>query len=73
MKLVENARQAWKWLSVQIAALGLAIEGAAAAIPSIKQYLSDTTLHWVGAAILVSIIGGRLIAQNGKKPDDKNP
>jgi hypothetical protein len=67
MKLVENARTAWKWFSVQLAALGVAIQGLAATLPSVKDYLGDTTLHIIGGLILVSIIGARLIDQ--KKPD----
>lgn len=67
MKLVEGARTAWKWFSIQIAAAGAAIQGAAAAMPSVKDYLGDTTLHIIGILILVSIIGARLIDQ--KKPD----
>lgn len=67
MKLVDNARQAWKWFSIQLAAAGVAIQGAAAALPSVKDYLGDTTLHIVGALVLVSIIGARLIDQ--KKSD----
>lgn len=67
MKLVENARTAWKWFSIQLAALGVAVQGLAASLPSLKDYLGDTTLHIIGGLILVSIIGARLIDQ--KKPD----
>jgi hypothetical protein len=64
MKLVENARTAWRWFSIQIAALGVAIQAAAAALPSVDKYLGETVLHIIGGLILLSIIGGRLVSQD---------
>jgi hypothetical protein len=67
MKLVENWRKAWKWFSVQIALVGLAVQGAVLAFPDLKSWLGDTATHCVGLLILVGLIGGRLVDQ--KKPE----
>ena len=67
MKLVDNARQAWKWFSVQLAVVGAAIQGAILAFPSLKEWIGDTAAHLAGLAILGGIVLGRLVDQ--KKPD----
>lgn len=64
MKLVENWKSAWKWISIQIAALAAAIQAAILAFPSVKDYLSDTITHWVGLVLLLSLIVGRMIDQS---------
>ena len=65
MRLVDNARQAWRWFSVQAMALAVAIEGAWLAIPAdLKGRVPET---WVDAAtmgLLVLGIFGRLVKQS---------
>lgn len=69
MKIVENWRTAWKWLSIQIAVVGVAVQGAVLAFPDLKDWLGDTATHMVGLLILFGLVGGRLVDQ--KKPEDK--
>lgn len=64
MKLVENWRQAWKWLSIQITAVGIALQAAVLAFPDIKNWLGDGVSHCVGLLILVGIGLGRLKDQS---------
>lgn len=64
MKLVENWQSAWKWLSIQIAALAAAIQAALLAFPTLKDYLSDEVSHVLGLVLLLSLIAGRLIDQS---------
>lgn len=64
MKLLPNWKDAWKWVSVQIAALAASIQAAILIFPSIKDYLSDGVTHAVGLVLLVSLIAARLIDQN---------
>lgn len=63
MKIVENWRSAWKFISVQIAVIAAAVQGAVLAFPAVKDYLSDTAVHAVGLLLLVSIVVGRLVQQ----------
>ncbi len=67
MKLVENWHSAWKWFSIQIAALGGAVQGVAWAFPAVKEWLGDTITHLAGAVMFMGLIVGRLIDQN--KPE----
>lgn len=69
MKLVENWRGAWRWLSIQIAIVGAALQAAIIAFPDLKDWLGDTITHYVGLLILVGIMGGRLKDQ--KKPEER--
>lgn len=67
MKLVENWRTAWKWVSVQVAILAGALQAAMLAFPTIKDWLSDEVAHAVGLILIVAIVAGRLVDQ--KKPE----
>lgn len=67
MKLVDDARQAWKWFSIQLAFVGGAVQGAALAFHDVRDWLGDQLTHLAGAVMFFGIIAGRLIDQ--KKPD----
>ena len=67
MKLVENWRQAWKWLSVQIAILAAGLQAAMMAFPTMKDWLSDDAAHIIGLALVAAIVLGRMVDQ--KKPE----
>lgn len=67
MRLVQNWRQAWKWLSVQLAILAGGAQAAMLAFPTVKDWVSDSTAHTIGVVLIASIVAGRLIDQ--KKPD----
>lgn len=69
MKLVENWRGAWRWLSIQIAIVGAALQAAIIAFPDLKDWLGDTITHCVGLLILLGIVGARLKDQ--KKPEER--
>ena len=63
MKLVDDWKKAWAWLSVQIAAIaGIAAE-LYESVPQFKAYFSDSTFHHFMAACAVCIIVGRVIRQ----------
>lgn len=65
MKLVDDARKAWKWISVQAMALGLAIQGAWELMPQdLKAGFSDQHVRWVAMTLLVIGIAGRLVKQD---------
>lgn len=64
MKLVENWNAAWKWLSVQLAIIAASGQLILATMPQLKEWVSDDVQHYVGAALIVCIILGRLIDQN---------
>ena len=67
MKLVENWRMAWRWLSVQLAILAAAMQAAMLAFPTIKDWVSDGAAHAIGVAMITAIVLGRVIDQ--KKPE----
>lgn len=70
--MVDDWHSAWKWLSIQIAAIGVALQAAVLAFPSIKDWLGDTATHGVGLLILIGIVMGRIVAQDGSNgPADK--
>lgn len=65
MKLVDNARDAWRWFSVQAMALAVAIEGAWLAIPpDLKSRIPETWVDAVTMGLLVLGIFGRLVKQS---------
>jgi hypothetical protein len=69
MKLVENAKSAWKWFSVQAMVLATAIQGAWTMLDSDMRVLipySDTVVPTITGALLVFGIIGRLVDQTPK-------
>ena len=68
MKLVPNAGQAYKWLSVQAMALVLAIVGAWMAMPpDLKSRIPETWVDAMSIAVLVLGILGRIVDQGTAK------
>ena len=64
MRLVDNARNAWRWFSVQAMALAVAIEGAWMVIPpDLKSRIPETWADAVVMGLLVLGIVGRLVKQ----------
>ena len=68
MRLVDNAGQAYKWLSVQAMALVVAIEGAWLAMPpDLKTRIPETWVDALSMAVLVLGIFGRVVDQGSSK------
>lgn len=64
MKLVKNAKQAWKWFSVQSLVLCTALQGAWVFVPAdLKVALPDWAFNTLCAAILILGVIGRLVDQ----------
>lgn len=66
MKLVENWKSGWRWLSVQLAIIAASGQLILASLPQLKEWLSDDAQHIIGAGLILCIVLGRLIDQ--KKP-----
>jgi len=70
MKLVKDAKQAWRWLSVQIPVINIALLGTWSTLPS--EFRDVITTPWIiGIAVFLLVAGvfGRLVDQ----PKEKNP
>jgi hypothetical protein len=70
MKLVDDWKQAWKWLSVNCMAVAGAIQCTWLAIPDdMRSSVPPALVHWLTLTLLIAGIAGRLIRQD--KPEDK--
>jgi protein-S-isoprenylcysteine O-methyltransferase Ste14 len=72
MKLVDNAKQCWRWLSVQIPALNIAFLGTWSVLPA--KFQDALPMPWViGIAACLIVLGviGRLYKQDLPKLDGK--
>jgi len=64
MKIIPNARRAWRWFSVQAMAAALAIEAAWANLPlDLKGSIPESAVTYGTMALLVLGIVGRLVQQ----------
>jgi hypothetical protein len=64
LQLVDNARSAWKWLSVQAMVIAGAIQGAWMFVPDdMKASIPANYVQWLTLALLALGIGGRLVKQ----------
>lgn len=64
MKLIPEARRAWRMFSVQAQALALALLGTWQTIPDdLKAKLPPSLVYWVAMGLMVLGIVGRLIHQ----------
>lgn len=52
--LIDDWKQAWRLLSVQAAAVLIALELAGDYLPEIKDYLGDDYAKWIGLAVIVA-------------------
>ena len=52
--LIDDWKRAWRLLSVQAAAVLIALELAGDYLPEIKEYLGDDYAKWAGLAIIVA-------------------
>ena len=64
MKLVKDARKAWRWFSVQaLAALAILPVVWVQLPPDVQAMMPDAWRPWVMVALAVGGIAGRLIKQ----------
>lgn len=67
MKLVPEARRAWRWFSVQAMTLAGSLQGAWLAVPDdLRANVPKHLVHWITIALLVAGIVGRLVQQTPK-------
>lgn len=68
MKLVENAKNAWRWFSVQAMILAGAIQGAWLFVPDdMRSSVPQPWLQGLTLALLVMGVAGRLVQQTPKE------
>lgn len=74
MKLIDEWRTAWKFLSVQANVLGGAMASAYATFyPQLKETISPATMGYITGAVFALGVIGRVISQQPKEADeDKN-
>jgi hypothetical protein len=74
MKLVEDAKQAWRWFSVQAMALAAALQGAWIFVPDdMRATLPHGAVAAITIVLLVAGVGGRLVAQPPKAATPAEP
>jgi hypothetical protein len=67
MTLVEDAKKAWTWFSVQAMTLAGALQGAWMVIPDdLKASVAPNVVHGVTMALLIAGVAGRLVQQTPK-------
>lgn len=64
MKLVEDWKEAYTWLSINIAAVLGVLNALQASVPYVQ--LPPAQMAWINAGLGVAIIWGRLIQQGAK-------
>jgi hypothetical protein len=67
MKLVPEARRAWRWFSVQAMTLAGSLQGAWLAVPDdLRTKVPGNMVHVLTVVLLVAGIVGRLVQQTPK-------
>lgn len=66
--LVDDWKDSWKFLSVQLAVALALLDTAYEYLPAVQTYLPDGWVKWFALAIIV----GRVIKQNGERNADKS-
>lgn len=61
--LVDDWKDSWKFLSVQLAAALALLDTAYEYLPAVQMYLPEGWVKWLALAIIV----GRVIKQNGER------
>lgn len=69
LQLVDDAKQAWRWLSMQAMVVAGAIQGAWLFIPEdLKSSIPPHIIQIVTLALLAFGVAGRLVKQEPKQP-----
>lgn len=66
MKLVDDWKQSYKWLSVHIATIMALLNALQASVVQVQGFITPTQLAYTNAVLGVLVIWGRLI-QQGKQ------
>lgn len=66
MKLVDDWKKAWRWFSVELAALSAISMQLYEQVPQFKEYISDSVFHYIMTGCVVLIIVGRVVQQEEK-------
>lgn len=68
MTLVENAKESWKWFSMQSMTLAGALQGTWVTIPQdLKENVPHNAVHYATLVLVVAGIIGRLVKQDAAK------
>lgn len=68
MKMLKGWKTGWRWISMQMMALALAVQGAWLTLPpNLVSHISDSTKTLVVVALLVMGIIGRMVDQDADK------
>ena len=63
--LVDDARKAWRWISIQAMTAALAVQGTWTSVPDdMKASIPASYVQWLTLALLALGIGGRLVKQS---------
>ena len=54
VKLIEDWKQSWRFLSVQLAAAQALLDVAYEYLPAVKSYLPEGWVKWIALAIIVA-------------------
>jgi hypothetical protein len=63
VKLIDDWKDSWKFLSIQLAAALALLDTAYEYLPAVQSYLPEGWVKWIALAIIV----GRVIKQNGER------
>lgn len=67
LKLVDNWRSCYKWLSVHFTAIGITGAAAYAALPDkLQDQIPHNLLPWLSVGLFTLIFAGRIIDQEKK-------
>lgn len=71
MKLVDDAKRCWRWISVQAMVVAGAVQGAWVMVPDdLKESFPKHWVQWLTIFLLALGIGGRLVQQTPPPPKD---
>ena len=66
MKLVEDWKEAYKWLSVNIAGIMALLNALQATVPQVQAFMTPQQVAVTNAVLGVMVIWGRLVQQGPK-------
>lgn len=72
LRLVDDWKQAWKWISVNCMVLATALQGAWMGVPEdLRGSMPHNIINLITIAILALGLAGRLVKQGGKNGNTK--